>query len=143
MHGDRTDDQAQGAALRAKRDRKRPRLAPIHVTRRTAVMGWVAITLSWVLLLSRAWGLQPAALPNPPVLGRTAPLLAIKPLSGDVVRVRELQGSPVVLNFWASWCGPCIEEAGVLGQAFREAQGNVSYVGADNRDTDSAYQSFA
>jgi len=114
----------------------------MHVNRKTAVIGSVAIILSSVLLLSLAWGLQHAALANPPVLGRTAPLLAIKPLSGDVVRVRELQGSPVVLNFWASWCGPCIEEARVLGQAFREGQGNVSYVGADNRDTDSAYQSF-
>jgi len=106
------------------------------------VIGSIAIILSSVLVLSLAWGLQHAAIANPPLLGRTAPLLAIKPLSGDVVRISELQGSPIVLNFWASWCGPCVEEGGVLAQAFREGQGNIRYVGAHNRDTDPAYQSF-
>src|SRR5213593_3145804 len=102
------------------------------MSRRSIAIGAVAIVLASILMLSLAWGLRHAALSNPPVLGKTAPQLGIKPASGDVVRIRELQGSPVVLNFWASWCGPCIEEAGVLGQAFREDQGNVSYVGADN-----------
>jgi thiol-disulfide isomerase/thioredoxin len=93
-------------------------------------------------MLSLAWGLTHAALSNPPVLGRTAPLLGIRPASGEVVRIRDLEGSPVVLNFWASWCGPCVEEGTVLAQAFREYHGVVRFVGADNRDTDSAYKSF-
>lgn len=106
------------------------------------MIGSIAIILSSVLLLSLAWGLQHAALANPPVLGKPAPVLAIKPLTGDVVRIRELEGSPVVLNFWASWCGPCVEEGEVLAQAFREGHGNIRYLGADNRDTDSAFESF-
>jgi cytochrome c biogenesis protein CcmG, thiol:disulfide interchange protein DsbE len=101
-----------------------------------------AIGLGSVLMTSLLWGLQHAALSNPPVLGRQAPILAIKPLSGDQVRIRELQGQPLVLNFWASWCGPCVEEGGVLGKVFRENSGRIRFVGADNRDTRSAFESF-
>jgi len=75
------------------------------VTRRSVVLGAAAIVLGSILMLSLVWGLQHAALSNPPVLGRSAPGLAIQPVAGDRVSVSELHGKPVVLNFWASWCG--------------------------------------
>jgi cytochrome c biogenesis protein CcmG/thiol:disulfide interchange protein DsbE len=112
------------------------------MSRRSIAIGAVAIVTGSILMLSLAWGLQHAALSNPPVLGRTAPQLGIKPVAGEVLRIRELQGSPVVLNFWASWCGTCVEEGGVLGKAFSENDGRIRFVGADNRDTQDAFNSF-
>jgi cytochrome c biogenesis protein CcmG, thiol:disulfide interchange protein DsbE len=109
---------------------------------RRVVIGAVAVALGSILMLSLAWGLQHAALSNPPVLGHTAPQLGIQPQAGDVVRVAQLQGSPVVVNFWASWCGPCAEESQVLAKVYGETAGRVRFVGADNRDTLSGYQSF-
>lgn len=104
------------------------------------MIGGVAAVAALVIL-SLGWGLQHAALANPPVLGRSAPDLAIKPLHSDQLRLSELKGRPVVLNFWASWCQPCVEEGGVLSDG-ASSHPNVAFVGADNRDTASAYESF-
>ena len=111
------------------------------MTRRSVAIGGVAIILGALLLVSLAWGLQHAALTNPPVLGKTAPKLAIRTASGDEVRIWELQGKPVVLNFWASWCGSCVAEGGVLAGA-ATSHPEVAFVGADNQDTMPGFSAF-
>jgi cytochrome c biogenesis protein CcmG, thiol:disulfide interchange protein DsbE len=110
------------------------------MSRRVAI-GAVATVLGAILIVSLAWGLQHAALANPPVLGKPAPELAIRTASGDEVRVSDLQGKPVVLNFWASWCGSCVAEGGVLADAAR-THPQVAFVGVDNQDTMPGFDAF-
>lgn len=111
------------------------------MNRRSALIAACAIIAGSALILSLAWGLQHAALSNPPLLGRTAPKLAIKTPTGNEVKVWELQGKPVVINFWASWCGPCVQELPVLSNA-SASHPEVAFVGADNQDTSGGFASF-
>lgn len=58
---------------------------------------------------------------------------------GDKVALQDLKGKHVVLNFWASWCDPCKEEATTLQQAAVDyADKNVVFIGADYLDQEPA-----
>lgn len=59
---------------------------------------------------------------------------ARRALADGTVALRELRGFPVVLNFWASWCIPCKEEAPELAAAARRYRGRVVFLGIDIQD---------
>jgi thiol-disulfide isomerase/thioredoxin len=70
--------------------------------------------------------LLPGALPKPPAKAH----LKLKDLDGKSVRVQDLQGRIVVLNFWATWCRPCWEELPLMVRSSREYAGrDVLFVG--------------
>ncbi len=73
-----------------------------------------------------------------------APDFTLPTLSGEAtLTLRSFRGSVVVLNFWASWCAPCIEEAPDLERvavAYR-SQG-VRFLGVDERDDPAAARAF-
>lgn len=71
----------------------------------------------------------------PPAQRPPAPQLAGETLTGDPLDLADLQGDVVVLNIWASWCGPCRAEMPDLEevhQATREL--GVRFVGINIRD---------
>jgi protein-disulfide isomerase/thiol-disulfide isomerase/thioredoxin len=69
-------------------------------------------------------------------------------LTGDIQRrsiaLSELRGTPVVLNFWSSWCGPCKEEAPMLERTWqqRARPRGVLFLGLDALDTTSDARAF-
>lgn len=54
----------------------------------------------------------------------------------------ELEGTPVVVNIWASWCGPCRVEAPHLADLAREFEGRVQFLGVDILDDRRAAEEF-
>lgn len=66
--------------------------------------------------------------------GRPAPLFTLETLDGRLLSLEELRGRVVFLNFWASWCGPCRDEAPDL-QRFHQVYGDrVAQVGLNYRE---------
>ena len=51
---------------------------------------------------------------------KRAPNLEFKNLTGQTEKISDLHGSITVINFWATWCGPCLEELPLLSKLTRE-----------------------
>ncbi len=69
--------------------------------------------------------------------GEPAPDFVLTTYDGQEINSKELAGKVVVLNFWASWCKPCEQEAADLETAWRyyEPSGNVVFLGTAYTDT--------
>ncbi len=75
--------------------------------------------LAIVLVLGVVATSCPAEAPAPEV-GKQAPDLQLNTPGGQSIALSELKGTPVLLNFWATWCGPCRHEMPFLQQIYDE-----------------------
>lgn len=94
-----------------------------------------------------AWGLSSAS-PVTSLSGITrvqqpAPDFTLPLIDGGELVLSELRGRPIVLNFWASWCAPCFEEAADLERAWRRYMGDdVMFIGVDIQDVDESARAY-
>jgi cytochrome c biogenesis protein CcmG, thiol:disulfide interchange protein DsbE len=74
-----------------------------------------------------------------PGKGSKLPALQLTTFDGKTIHTADLNGTVVVVNFWASWCTPCQDEAAALEAAWQKyrAGGKVVFLGVDYMDTES------
>jgi cytochrome c biogenesis protein CcmG, thiol:disulfide interchange protein DsbE len=84
----------------------------------------------------------PSAQTYPP--GRPAPTLRLQALEGGQVDLAALRGRPVVVNFWATWCEPCIREFPLLRRAAADHRGDrLAVLGVLTGDRPDPARAFA
>ncbi len=69
------------------------------------------------------------------LVGKPAPEFALESFSGEKVRLSDFRGKTLLVNFWASWCHPCREEAPALERVYLSLPGNqVEFIGINIMD---------
>ena len=76
-------------------------------------------------------------------VGAPAPRVELPGLDGGRVRLADFRGRPLVVNFWASWCGPCVEEMPAFERAHQRLGERVAFLGIAQRDERGAAQALA
>lgn len=79
-------------------------------------MNWIKSLLVTAAMIISAGQLQAASTPGP------APDFTLKSSTGKNIKLSELRGQVVMINFWASWCGPCRQEMPLLDQLYQRYQ---------------------
>jgi thiol-disulfide isomerase/thioredoxin len=75
--------------------------------------------------------------------GRAAPALRLPALDGGRVDLAALRGRPVLVNFWATWCEPCVREFPLLAKAAATHRGGrLAVVGVLVEDRQDAARAF-
>jgi len=78
-----------------------------------------------------------------PVVGALAPDFTLPTLDGETVKLDELKGQPVVLNFWTTKCGWCRYQMPYLQAAFEEKGQEMKFIAINMRESNDKVQQYA
>jgi len=97
--------------------------------------GWIIFSRSLVggniATDQTAINLEPA-----PVAGHPAPDFELVSTDGETIRLSDFRGQPVIVNFWATWCGPCRAEFPDFQEASVDNADRLVIIGVNNTTAD-------
>jgi peroxiredoxin len=77
------------------------------------------------------------------LVGKPAPDFVLENLSGQTVSLSSFKGKPLLINFWATWCGPCTTETPQFDAIYRANKGKpVQFLGVDTKDNRDSAKAF-
>lgn len=102
--------------------------------------GWIFGTALVILIgLLALWTLGLRQAGAGPEIGQPAPDFTLELYEGGELTLSDLRGQVVLLNFWASWCDPCRDEAAALERVWRDYRDQgVVFIGIDYVDLESS-----
>lgn len=80
---------------------------------------------------------------SPPLVGGPAPAFKLEAVGGQVINLSDLKGQFVVLNFWATWCVPCIKEMPEFQKAHESLNPKVKIIGVNLAESKEKIGKFA
>jgi cytochrome c biogenesis protein CcmG, thiol:disulfide interchange protein DsbE len=80
---------------------------------------------------------------GPVTVGELAPDFSFTLTDGSTTRLSDLRGTPVLINFWATWCLPCVEEMPAIEQVYRDAEGGLAVLAVNRNELPAAIARFA
>jgi cytochrome c biogenesis protein CcmG/thiol:disulfide interchange protein DsbE len=110
-----------------------------RLTLRWLVLPLVLLPLGW--LLFTGLGRDPGEIASP-LIGHPLPSFTATTLEGTTFSSDQLIGRPAILNVWASWCPPCVDEHPVLLETAMAHADEVTIVGIVYQDTPEGARSF-
>jgi cytochrome c biogenesis protein CcmG/thiol:disulfide interchange protein DsbE len=99
----------------------------------------VLVPLGW--LLFTGLGRDPRLIPSP-LIGHPLPSFSATTLGGEVFSSEKLRGRPAIVNVWASWCPPCVDEHPVLLATATRHPDDLAMVGILYQDTADGARNF-
>ncbi|MFQ5523788.1 MAG: TlpA family protein disulfide reductase [Acidimicrobiia bacterium] len=66
--------------------------------------------------------------------GDPAPEIVLPSFEGETVRLADFRGQPLVVNYWASWCFPCLAEMPGFEAVYQSHKGQVAFLGINLAD---------
>ncbi|MFN0146158.1 MAG: redoxin domain-containing protein [Dehalococcoidia bacterium] len=87
-------------------------------------------------------GLNPTGRPAVADLGRAAPNFTLSGPAGEVLTLTDFRGRYVLVNFWASWCGPCRGETPALEALYQRSGRSLVVLGVNQQESAETARSF-